>query len=199
MPPTAATTVRGEDWYGDDLTGRIAEQVTYLDVDMTETHSASGAVFTECTFRSVRFNVATHAAAAFVNCTFAGCAFFGATFTDCKLVGSRFQRCTFDRLTVRGGDWSFAGLTGADLRTASFEDVRMREADLSGARFDGGVVRRVDLAGAALQKAGFDGCDLRGSDLSAFDPWSVSLRAAVVDWQQAVSLAGAMGLDVRPD
>ena len=42
------------------------------------------------------------------------------TFTDCKLVGSRFDRCRFDGLTVDGGDWSFTGLAGADLRRARF-------------------------------------------------------------------------------
>jgi uncharacterized protein YjbI with pentapeptide repeats len=197
-PPTSSS-VRGEDWYAEDLNGRTEAQVAYVDVDMSETTSASGAVFTDCTFRGVRFNVCSHSGAAFTNCTFSGCVFFGATFTDCKFVGSMFDRCTFDQLTVRGGDWSFAGLPGADLRTATFEDVRMREADLTGARCDGATLRRIDLSGAWLGKASFDRCDLRGSNLSVVDPWSASLRDAIVDWQQAVALASAMGLDVRAE
>jgi uncharacterized protein YjbI with pentapeptide repeats len=32
---------------------------------------------------------------------------------------------------VDGGDWSFVSLRGADLSSATFTDVRMREADQS--------------------------------------------------------------------
>jgi fluoroquinolone resistance protein len=199
LPPPTELSVTREDWYGDDLSGRDWSRVAFADVDMTETSSTSGTRFTECTFRGVRFNVSTHAGAAFDNCSFTDCNFFGATLTDCKLLGSRFNRCSFERLTVKGGDWSFVGLAGAKLGTASFEDVRMREADLTGARWDGSVLRRVDLSGAWLAQANFDRCDLRGSDISALDPWSSSLQATIITWDQAMMLASAMGLDVRPD
>jgi uncharacterized protein YjbI with pentapeptide repeats len=197
-PPTEST-VSGADWYADDITGMTATRVAYVDVDMTETTSTGSAVFDECTFRTVRFNVSAHVDAAFANCTFSGCTFFGASFQGCKFVGSRFERCTFERLVVVGGDWSFVGLPGADLRTAELTGVRMREADLTAARCDGATLRGLDLAGAALGRASFDRCDLRGSDISGIDPWSTSLVGAIVDWQQAIALTTALGLDVRPD
>ena len=114
-----------------------------------------------------------------------------------KLVGGLFDACTYDLLKVKGGDWSFTGLPGADLRRASFTDVRMREADLTGARCAGAEFRRVDLSGASLHQADFSGCDLRGSDLSAVDPSATGLKRAVIDPYQAVVLATAWGLDVR--
>src|SRR5947209_4116246 len=123
------TDIRDADWYGDDLSETEHTGVTFRECDLTETRSGGGLVFTDCTFRGVRFNAAEHANAAFLNCTFANCNFFDAVLTDCKFLGSRFERCAFDQLTVRGGDWSFAGLAGADLRRARFTDVRMREAD----------------------------------------------------------------------
>jgi fluoroquinolone resistance protein len=199
--PTAPTTstVSGEDLYGEDLTGRVESRVLYRDVDLTESTSTSGLVFDECVFRDVRFNASSHAGAAFTNCTFHTCTFFGAEFADCKLVGAMFDRCTLERLTVTRGDWSFAGLPGADLRSASFTEVRMREIDLVGVRGDGMTLRRCDLSGAWVAKASFERAELRGSDLSAFDPVTTSLRGAVIDWTQAATLAEAMGLDVRAE
>jgi fluoroquinolone resistance protein len=197
--PETTSRVVGADWSRDDLTGRVAEHVEYVGIDMAETTSASGVRFDECTFRDVGFNLAEHTAAAFSNCTFTGCTFFGATFTQCKFVGSMFDRCTFDRMKVDGGDWSFVGLPGADLRTTRFENVRMREVDLTGVNLIGAVLRKADLSAAMLHNAKLDKCDLRGSDVTAVDPWNVSLRAAVITWEQAVVIAASLGLDVRSE
>ncbi|MCW2496983.1 pentapeptide repeat-containing protein [Jatrophihabitans sp.] len=197
--PETVETVTGEDWYGDELSGRVASQITYVDLDLSESRSGGGLEFTECVFRRAQFDQAVHTSAAFLNCVFLDCTFFGAQLLDCKFLGSMFSRCTFERMTVRGGDWSFVGLPGANLGTATFEDLRMREADLTGARFTGGVLRRADLANASLGKAELARCDLRGSNLHSVDPWSVNLTGAVVDWEQALVIASSLGLDVRPD
>ena len=75
----------------------------------------------------------------------------------------------------------------------------MREADLTGARCKGAKLHRVDLSGAALRAADLSGADLRGSDISAVDPWSTKLVGTVIDVDQALVLAGLLGLDVHPD
>lgn len=107
--------VRGEDWGGQDLSGRRFESVLFVDVDLSEV-IASGAVFTDCTLRGVRLNVSRWTQTAFTGCTFVRCNLFDAAFTDCKLVGSSFEGCALDLLKVSGGDWSYAGLAAADLR-----------------------------------------------------------------------------------
>ena len=196
-PPTS-TTVAGEDWEGRDVSRQEHVRVAFVDLDLTEV-TDDGAVFTECTFRRTKFNVSVHTSAAFVNCTFVNCDFFDARFTDCKLVGSMFERCTFDMLQVAGGNWSHVGLPGADLRHASFRGVRMREADLTGARLEGATLRDVDLSGAWLGAARLSRCDLRGSDLGALDPGQVELAGAIVTFEQALVIATALGLDVRPE
>lgn len=198
FPLPVRSTLQGEDWEGRHVSGERAANVAYFNVDMSEIES-EGSVFEECTFRGVRFNVSTHRDTAFVNCVFGGCNFFDASFSDCKLVGSAFERCTFGQLRVQGGDWSFADLSSADLHTASFDDVRMREADLTRCRLDGATLRGCDLSGATLAHANLTGCDLRGSDLSSLDPATVELRDAVITWQQAVTIAQTIGLDVRSD
>jgi fluoroquinolone resistance protein len=197
--PETRSRVSGADWYGRDISGETHERVAFVDLDLTEGKN-NGATFMECTFRGGQFATSVHTNAAFVNCTFVGCKFFDTTFDQCKLVGSMFDRCTFDIMKVVGGNWSLVGLPGADLRTASFAGVRMREADLTGARCQGGKLRDVDLAGALLHKADFSRCDLRGSDLSSLlDPDGQLLRGAIVTLDQAIVIAEALGLDVRPD
>jgi uncharacterized protein YjbI with pentapeptide repeats len=192
------SVVRTEEWDGGVGLLTRHERVTFVDLDLCET-TLQAVEFQECTFRNTRFNCSVQTDVAFVNCTFVACSFFDATFTRCKLVGSMFDRCTFDIMTVDDGDWSFVGLPGAALGTATFTGVRMREADLTGARCQGATFRGVDLSGASLRSADFTRSDLRGSDLSAVDPATTELRHAVITADQAVVVALAMGLDVRPD
>ena len=195
--PDPELVVRDEDWYARELTA--ADRFTrysFLDTDWTEVVS-SGTVFDECTFAGVRFNASRHSGAAFTNCTFRNCTFFDTRFTDCKLVGSLFQRCTFNLFQVSGGDWSYVGLPGADLRQATVEGVRMREADLTAARLEKAVLTGTDLSGAMLQGAKLTGADLRGSDLSSLDPLTAEIRGAIVDLPQAAQIAAALGLHVR--
>lgn len=196
--PETHSVVRTEEW--DAGVGRETrhERVAFVDLDLCE-ETLQAIEFQECTFRDVRFNCSVQDSNAFVNCTFTNCSFFEATFTQCKLVGSRFDRCTFDIMTVEGGDWSFTGLVGAALGTATFTGVRMREADLTRARCQGATFRDVDLSGAALHGADLTRSDLRGSDLSALDPAVTEIRHAVITADQAVAIAMALGLDVRAE
>ena len=113
--PEIEHTISGADWYGTDISGQSHTRVKFVDLDMTEVTNR-GAVFTECTFRKARFNASVHTDAAFLNCTFGGCNFFDTRFTECKLTGCVFDRCTFDVMKVVGGNWSWVGLPGANLR-----------------------------------------------------------------------------------
>lgn len=163
---------------------------------MTEL-TTRGAVFEECTFRDVRLHASVHEASAFLNCTFVNCNLLDATFYGCTLLGS-FERCSARLLRVVGGDWSFSSLPGADLRSVTLSGVRMREPDLTGARFDGATVTGVDLSGSALSRTSWTSCVLRGTDLSSLDPVQAEMRGALITWEQAVVVAGSLGLDVRP-
>ncbi len=195
-PATVTTSVVDPAaWDPRTVSGSRYDAVLFADVDMSDFEDR-GASFSACTFRGIRFNASTHVDAAFTNCTFVGCNFFDVRFTGCKLVGSVFDRCAFDLLAVEGGDWSLAGLRGADLRKATFHGVRMREADLAGARFEGATVRDTDLSGAWLRGASFHGADLRGSDLSALDPLLCDVVDALIDVEQAMVIAAALGLRI---
>nr|MDT0658527.1 pentapeptide repeat-containing protein [Micromonospora sp. DSM 115978] len=191
------TELRHADWECRDITGETHERVAFYGVDLTEAVS-SGASFTDCTFNDCKFNASEHSSSAFVNCVFTGCSFFDATFTSCKLVGSTFVRCTFGLFKVSGGDWSFVSLAGADLEKASIVSARMREADLTGAKLVGAAIQHVDLSGASLARANLTKADLRGSDLSTLDPLTAELRDAVIDADQAFTVATTLGLLIHP-
>jgi uncharacterized protein YjbI with pentapeptide repeats len=98
---------------------------------------------------------------------------------------------------VSGGDWSFVGLPGADLRQARISDVRMREVDLNGARGAGMTLARTDLSGSWLAGMDLTGADLRGSDLSRVDPRTTTLDRAVIEVEQAITLARNLGFGLR--
>jgi len=75
----------------------------------------------------------------------------------------------------------------------------MRETDLTRASCQGATFRDVDLSGATLHHADFTRADLRGGDLSALDPATTGVRHAIITAEQAVVVALALGLDVRPE
>ncbi|MCX5069500.1 pentapeptide repeat-containing protein [Micromonospora lupini] len=192
---TEDTTFRHEDWYAEELTDRQFVACEFFDVDLTEAVTR-GAVFTGCTFGNVQFNASRHLDSAFTRCVFRRCNFFEAEFTGCKLVGSTFVQCELRPLRVDGGDWSFVALPGADLRAVWLSGVRMREADLTGANLTGATVTGVDLSGAQLHNCRLGGADLRRSDLTALDPTSVERAGALVDVEQALVIAQALGFRI---
>ncbi|WP_326558019.1 pentapeptide repeat-containing protein [Micromonospora sp. NBC_01796] len=189
-------TFRNEDWYGDEFTDSTYVGCTFLHVDLMEA-STRGTVFQDCTFGNVQFNASRHTDSAFLRCTFKRCNLFEAEFTGCKFVGSTFTESDLRPLRVFGGDWSFVGLSGADLRGVRFEGVRMREIDLTAANCAEAAIVNVDLSGAQLHHANLVRCDLRGSDLSALDPSTTQLTGAIIDPAQAVVIAQTLGLEIR--
>ncbi|GHJ48767.1 hypothetical protein Cs7R123_61090 [Catellatospora sp. TT07R-123] len=193
---TEDAVFRDEDWYGDEFAERRFVRCSFHEVDLTEAVTR-GAVFEQCVFGNVRFNASHHTDSAFLRCTFTRCNLFEAEFTGCKMVGSTFTECVVRPLRVVGGDWSFVGLSGADLRRTSFDGVRMREVDLTGADLTGAAVVSADLSGAHLAKAKFGKADLRGSDLTAFVPGELELAGATIDDAQAIVIAQTLGLIVR--
>jgi uncharacterized protein YjbI with pentapeptide repeats len=194
--PIVGASYTDEDWYGEDLADRSYLTCTFAQVDLTEATSR-GAVFEECTFSLVRLNASRHEDSAFLRCSFVRCDLFDAELTGCKLTGSTFTESTLRPLRVTGGDWSFVGLAGADLRGVTIKGTRMREVDLTGARCAGAVISDVDLSGAQLRGADISGCDLRGSDLSALDPTAVTLAGTLILAEQALTVARTLGFDIR--
>jgi fluoroquinolone resistance protein len=194
--PETSATVRGEDWYAREIFDEEFSGVRFVDVDLTEA-TTRGAVFTDCVFENVKFNVSKHEATAFVNCTFRRCNFFDTSFTGCKVIGAVFDACEFGIMRAAGGDWSFSGFPRADLEGVEFTAVRLRETDLTHAKCARSTFSGCDLSGSSLHGADFSGADLRGSALGDLDPLTVTLRGAIVTAEQAVAIVAGLGLVVE--
>ena len=61
------------------------------------------------------------------------------------------------------------------------------------------MLRHVDFSRAWLHSANLSRADLRGSDVSAIDPAESTITGAIIDVQQALTFAEALGLIVRDD
>jgi fluoroquinolone resistance protein len=194
-PDVEDESISGEDWYAEELLDRTYRRCSFFDVDLTEATSR-GSLFEECTFGNVKFNASRHDDSAYIRCTFDRCNFFEAEFTGCKLLGSSFKDCQLRPLTIHNGDWSFVGMSGANLRGVNLRGVRMREADLSGANLTEATVSDVDLSGAHLRSVNLTRCDLRGTDLTALDPARATLTGAMITAEQAIIIAALLGLRV---
>jgi fluoroquinolone resistance protein len=75
--------------------------------------------------------------------------------------------------------------------------VRMREVDFVGANLTGAVLRDCDLSASWFHQTQLAGCDLRGSDLSVLHLDTARFASAVIDHDQAATVAAAFGFDVR--
>ena len=98
------TDLRDLDWYGEDLGATSYSEVTFTNVDLSETVT-KGATFAGCVFHNCRFNTSTHVASAFVACDFRRCNFFDAMLDGCKFNGSVFSECTLRPIAVQSGQW----------------------------------------------------------------------------------------------
>jgi uncharacterized protein YjbI with pentapeptide repeats len=192
------TAYAGDDWWGEELADRAYVRCRFADVDLTEATMRS-VRFEECQFFNVRFNASQNTDCALLRCTFRRCNLYDSRWQGCKLVGSAFDECELRPLTVMGGDWSFVNLATADLRGVVFRDVRMREADLTGANLTDATLSHVDLSGAQLAKVKLGKADLRGSDVSALNPRACEIADTVVDPDQTIIIALALGFTVRDD
>lgn len=118
-------------------------------------------------------------------------------FHQYTLLGSTFQHCRVRPLTLDEVDLTLTSLGGIDLRGVDLTGCRLREANLVQADLRKAVLRDADLSGARVSGLKLDDADLRGSRVDAALWVEASLRGALVEPMQALSFAGAHGLQVN--
>jgi len=182
----------GVDWYGLELGDGRYRRCRFFDADLTEVRTQN-AVFEECDFSGARLNASRHRTSAFLRCTFSRASLFDATLDGCKMTGSEFAATRLRPLTVRGGDWSYVALPGADLAGLDLSGVNLAYADLYNADLRKTVLRDANLDHARLELAELRGADLRGADLNAVPTQTLDLRDVKVTMIQAIVLAQHRG------
>ena len=165
-----------------------------------------GVVFRGCAFESVDLS----------NCTFTDVLFSGCRFVRCDMGRSWLNRCDFRSCSAPGLSLAKARLTGVlfedcqlgycDLSDVTAERLRAHETNLTEASVFSSRLRRVeldrcDLARVTVFKTSLSGIDLSSCDLTGIRVSSDlrELRGAIVSPEQAVQLAGLIGVKVKED
>ena len=159
-----------------------------------QTHACT---FMDCNFEYAHLNGSLHRTSAFISCRFGGASLFAAEMVGCKGTASSFIKANTAGWVIRGGNFSYALLSGAkfkkdDLSDMNFSHADMQDCDLSFANLSG-----CDLSYAMLQGASLIGADLRGADITGTDLGQCRMKGTKIDLQQAVLLAQRMGASVE--
>ena len=152
--------------------------------------------FSRCSFRDVRFEacrfIRCNMERAWLSrCDFAGCSAPGLDLLGARVAGVSFTDC----------DLSYANLSDAKLEWVRAVGTRFREAALQRSKlrsvsFDACDFTRVDAFGTSLARVDMSTCDFLAPVLSSDFH---ELRGCIVSPEQALALAGLLGVVVADD
>jgi uncharacterized protein YjbI with pentapeptide repeats/beta-lactamase regulating signal transducer with metallopeptidase domain len=161
----------------------------------------SGPDFSHANLRNADFSYSVLVGADFARADLRGANFSHAKLTGCDLSHADITGVNFDDVTMvgcdvnarglapaqagallrgcrTGCDFSYADLSGQDLRNLSLSGVDLSHANLRGADLSGSQLRGIDLSGATLDGARFNGADISGCDFSNVNLRNVDLSNA---------------------
>lgn len=92
------------------------------------------------------------------------------TLRNPKLARLTATQSTWMRVSMSGGDWRAAELTGAQIRESDFSEGDFAKANLRGVKafrtsFRGSKFNEADLRSVVFQESDLSSCDFRGADL----------------------------------
>ena len=173
--------------------------------------SAGGATFDQVVFKS---------------CVFEDVDFSRCTFTEVKFMGCRFISCSMERCWLNRCDFISCSAPGLSFQKGRFTSVLLAESQMRYTEFSEASIRdlrarKTNLAESlwhdvSLKRSAFESCDLTradvfrtpllGIDLSTCDISGIivsntfrELRGCIVGPEQAVQLAGLLGIQVKEE
>jgi uncharacterized protein YjbI with pentapeptide repeats len=161
----------------------IVEGVVFRDVD------ATSLIVRSAGFLRTDLSLGALSGASFSRCLFDGC----------KLTGTRLNRAAFKDVTFSECRSDFLQLQYARLQEVRFERCDLKQAYFNGARMKKTVFEACDLSGADFSQADISGSDLRRSRIEGIRVSPEQLKGVIVTHDQALYLAGLLGLVVRDD
>jgi uncharacterized protein YjbI with pentapeptide repeats len=120
-------------------------------------------------------------------------------FLGCRLIGLQATDGRIEDVLMKGCNASHAHFWGSVFKRARFEHCNLSEANFQGADLTGVVFDKCDLRGASLAGAKLAGADLRSSQIDGARAGIKELEGAIVNAEQAISIARMLGVDVRLD
>jgi uncharacterized protein YjbI with pentapeptide repeats len=115
-----------------------------------------------------------------------------------KLTGTRLNHAILADVVCTQCRADLVQLQEARLQRVLFDGCNLQQAFFNGARLAGTVFAGCDLSGADFSRADLAGSDLRRSRIEGIKLAPDQLRGVIVTQDQALYLAGLLGLDVRP-
>ena len=118
-------------------------------------------------------------------------------FVECRLVGVQWLEAHLEDVTFTGCNLESAVLAATVFKRARFDNCVLRGALLDHADLSGVILRGCDLTNTDLQGATLHGADLRGSIIEGLRIGAKDVQGAIIDPDQAVQIAGLLGLTSR--
>jgi uncharacterized protein YjbI with pentapeptide repeats len=117
----------------------------------------------------------------------------------CRMVGWRASEGSLRNVLIKG-----CGAIGAQFWSTAFKNVRfenciLRDADFQRADLSGVVFDKCDLSNAKMSDAKLAGADFRGSKIEGVRLGLKELQGAIVDMEQAITIARLLGVAVKLD
>jgi uncharacterized protein YjbI with pentapeptide repeats len=122
-----------------------------------------------------------------------------AEFLGCRLIGLQATDGRIEDMLMKGCNAAHAQFWGSVFKRARFENCNLSEANFQGADLTGVFFDKCDLRGASLAGAKLVGADLRSSQIDSARAGIKELQGAIVNAEQAISIARLLGVDVRLD
>lgn len=125
---------------------------------------------------------------------------FGAsTFDGCRLTGARLDRAVLKDVLFSECRGDLLQLQHAKLQRVRFERCQLRGAFFNGASMPKSVFDACDLSEADFSQANLAGSDLRRSRIEGIRIGPDQLSGVIVTHDQALYLAGLLGLVIRDE
>jgi uncharacterized protein YjbI with pentapeptide repeats len=153
-----------------------------------------GAIGNALVVRNSGFARSDLSAATLEAATLASCRLEG-----CKLTGTRLNRAVLKDVTFIECRADIAQFQFARLERVRFERCQMRSAFFNGAKLAKTVFEQCDLSEADFSQSDVTGSDLRRSRIEGIRIAPDQLRDVIVTHDQALYLAGLMGLVIRDE
>ncbi|MEP7189064.1 MAG: pentapeptide repeat-containing protein [Roseiflexaceae bacterium] len=117
----------------------------------------------------------------------------------CRLIGLQATDGRVEDLLIKGCNAAHAQFWSTVFKRVRFENCNLSETNFQSADLAGVIFDKCDLRGAKMADAKLVGTDLRSSNIDGARVGIKELQGAIVNLEQAVSIARVLGVDVRLD
>ena len=174
---------------------------------LLEGFDGSGIEFKNCVFHGCQFSQCcldnlSLTDVLLENCSFSAChlqdlAACRVTLRGCKLMGVGMTHSLLRDVSFLGCNLRYAAMGGSRLKAVLFDGCSLQESDCSEWRWKDTAFSDCDLRKAQLLHTSLNGMDLRSCELDSFRLAPQDLKGAIVTPEQAMMLAGFLGVVIR--